>query len=197
MGAAAMKKATGSDALLLRILKGRIFVDVLDTTYLTPPWDPAAPYTLLRVDDLYKFFSSRRRHTRYSGDWSSDVCSSDLRTSGGERLVGRNRAMLPAERDGSESQRLPQRPSGIEARDRGVAGTDLAFQRLRHVHAVRFGQLGHRAGGAGADRLGIAGRPSGAEKNFAMADRPPDFQEGRLVGEAAQPRARRMGVRVF
>src|SRR5437763_2406415 len=25
------------------------------------------------------FFSSRRRHTRYIGDWSSDVCSSDLR----------------------------------------------------------------------------------------------------------------------
>src|SRR5437763_16970119 len=23
-------------------------------------------------------FSSRRRHTRYIGDWSSDVCSSDL-----------------------------------------------------------------------------------------------------------------------
>src|SRR3970040_2562589 len=26
----------------------------------------------------YIFFSSRRRHTRYIGDWSSDVCSSDL-----------------------------------------------------------------------------------------------------------------------
>src|SRR5437762_5614237 len=26
------------------------------------------------------FFSSRRRHTRYIGDWSSDVCSSDLPT---------------------------------------------------------------------------------------------------------------------
>src|SRR2546422_2124868 len=25
------------------------------------------------------FFSSRRRHTRCSRDWSSDVCSSDLR----------------------------------------------------------------------------------------------------------------------
>src|SRR3712207_7243308 len=25
------------------------------------------------------FFSSRRRHTRYWRDWSSDVCSSDLR----------------------------------------------------------------------------------------------------------------------
>src|SRR5256885_9764900 len=26
------------------------------------------------------FFSSRRRHTRLQGDWSSDVCSSDLQT---------------------------------------------------------------------------------------------------------------------
>src|SRR5215203_992724 len=26
------------------------------------------------------FFSSRRRHTRYWRDWSSDVCSSDLST---------------------------------------------------------------------------------------------------------------------
>src|SRR4051794_41859479 len=26
------------------------------------------------------FFSSRRRHTRWTGDWSSDVCSSDLST---------------------------------------------------------------------------------------------------------------------
>src|ERR1017187_8693041 len=30
----------------------------------------------LSVDQL-TFFSSRRRHTRYIGDWSSDVCSSD------------------------------------------------------------------------------------------------------------------------
>src|SRR5256885_3651895 len=28
---------------------------------------------------LVFFFSSRRRHTRLQGDWSSDVCSSDLR----------------------------------------------------------------------------------------------------------------------
>src|SRR2546430_10695775 len=27
---------------------------------------------------LYIFFSSRRRHTRFDCDWSSDVCSSDL-----------------------------------------------------------------------------------------------------------------------
>src|ERR1022692_989252 len=29
------------------------------------------------------FFSSRRRHTRLQGDWSSDVCSSDLKTQDG------------------------------------------------------------------------------------------------------------------
>src|SRR5690348_18148649 len=32
----------------------------------------------LCVDLLFFFFSSRRRHTRWTGDWSSDVCSSDL-----------------------------------------------------------------------------------------------------------------------
>src|SRR2546429_5796603 len=30
------------------------------------------------VSVLFFFFSSRRRHTRCSRDWSSDVCSSDL-----------------------------------------------------------------------------------------------------------------------
>src|SRR5690606_40443276 len=29
-------------------------------------------------DSVIFFFSSRRRHTRFSRDWSSDVCSSDL-----------------------------------------------------------------------------------------------------------------------
>src|SRR5437867_12736481 len=30
------------------------------------------------MDNCFFFFSSRRRHTRSYGDWSSDVCSSDL-----------------------------------------------------------------------------------------------------------------------
>src|SRR5256885_5263503 len=30
------------------------------------------------TESLFFFFSSRRRHTRLQGDWSSDVCSSDL-----------------------------------------------------------------------------------------------------------------------
>src|SRR2546426_9185696 len=32
-----------------------------------------------RFNGFLFFFSSRRRHTRLQGDWSSDVCSSDLR----------------------------------------------------------------------------------------------------------------------
>src|SRR5256885_5804412 len=39
--------------------------------------------------DIIFFFSSRRRHTRLQGDWSSDVCSSDLR-----RLVPARVAVL-------------------------------------------------------------------------------------------------------
>src|SRR5207253_6586897 len=34
------------------------------------------PYT--RVKHTFFFFSSRRRHTRWPRDWSSDMCSSDL-----------------------------------------------------------------------------------------------------------------------
>src|SRR2546430_12385068 len=33
------------------------------------------------------FFSSRRRHTRFDCDWSSDVCSSDLQAPGAQDTV--------------------------------------------------------------------------------------------------------------
>src|SRR5688500_20403371 len=43
---------------------------------------------------VFFFFSSRRRHTRLQGDWSSDVCSSDL---GFEELIidGVNGFLVP------------------------------------------------------------------------------------------------------
>src|SRR5215203_106414 len=49
-------------------------------------------YRLDREHRLLFFFSSRRRHTRYWRDWSSDVCSSDLGDdgAGGDR-AGRDR----------------------------------------------------------------------------------------------------------
>src|SRR5260221_10804978 len=47
---------------------------------------PLVPIGLIRADGCHVndhlhsfFFSSRRRHTRSLCDWSSDVCSSDLR----------------------------------------------------------------------------------------------------------------------
>src|SRR5258707_6020303 len=37
---------------------------------------------------VFFFFSSRRRHTRYWRDWSSDVCSSDLDFANGGNIDG-------------------------------------------------------------------------------------------------------------
>src|SRR5256885_10868967 len=54
------------------------------------------------------FFSSRRRHTRLQGDWSSDVCSSDLPASNpGRRNAYRpNPVRSPSETRDRKSTRL-------------------------------------------------------------------------------------------
>jgi hypothetical protein len=54
MTEAAIRGAIGSSAILMRVLQGRIFFDVLDTTHLTPHWDPQEPDRLLRVAEKYK-----------------------------------------------------------------------------------------------------------------------------------------------
>ena len=51
---AALRGSVGSIAILMRVLRGRIFLDVLDTPFLTPAWDPAAPDTLLQVTERVK-----------------------------------------------------------------------------------------------------------------------------------------------
>src|SRR6266481_10065844 len=52
---------------------------------------------------VFFFFSSRRRHTRWNCDWSSDVCSSDLlpraRSTRWPALARRARAELPQAAD--------------------------------------------------------------------------------------------------
>src|SRR3712207_9298996 len=76
-------------------------------------------------DDLmlcYFFFSSRRRHTRYWRDWSSDVCSSDLGArrppvtcpTGPSCCCGRCGGTFPA----SPTRSSPTRSSPPTARDR-------------------------------------------------------------------------------
>src|SRR5206468_12285628 len=56
------------------------------------------------------FFSSRRRHTRSDRDWSSDVCSSDLR--GRRRRRSAPRAPSPAARRGPSRCRSEERRVG-------------------------------------------------------------------------------------
>ena len=51
---AAIRGSVGSGAILMRVLRGRLFFSALDTTFLTPSWDPEAPDTLLAVTERYK-----------------------------------------------------------------------------------------------------------------------------------------------
>src|SRR5437764_8875303 len=56
---------------------------------------------------FFFFFSSRRRHTRYIGDWSSDVCSSDLSSrSVAQWRCAAGRAASPANCIRSEERRV-------------------------------------------------------------------------------------------
>src|SRR5207253_4658101 len=57
-----------------------------------------------KVADCF-FFSSRRRHTRWPRDWSSDVCSSDLKQASKRAPArqGRNPPPLPVHSKPGES----------------------------------------------------------------------------------------------
>src|SRR3989338_11080593 len=46
------------------------------------------------------FFSSRRRHTRWNCDWSSDVCSSDLQKYSDHIFLGMSDGVLLESEDG-------------------------------------------------------------------------------------------------
>jgi len=54
MTEAAIRGSVGSVAILMRVLEGRIFFQVLETTYLTPVWSPKEPDTLLTITERYK-----------------------------------------------------------------------------------------------------------------------------------------------
>src|SRR5437879_11334703 len=78
------------------------------------------------------FFSSRRRHTRYIGDWSSDVCSSDLDApgllgggigAGHDPSLPKCRGVMAAKKEDKlgwrASDRSEERRVGKECRARG------------------------------------------------------------------------------
>jgi hypothetical protein len=54
MQEAALRGACGSVAILFRVMKGRIFLKVLESLYLTPEWSPEVPDELLKVTEKYK-----------------------------------------------------------------------------------------------------------------------------------------------
>src|SRR5438477_11650905 len=66
--------------------------------------------------NLIFFFSSRRRHTRLTCDWSSDVCSSDLRTNRRRLWHHGSRSYEDAERNEIAQSRSR---GGVECSDGG------------------------------------------------------------------------------
>src|SRR2546426_7743466 len=78
---------------------------------------------------IFFFFSSRRRHTRLQGDWSSDVCSSDL---GGDLEVLREKKLellLEISKDLSKQQELDRLLDKIEKLTRDVMNVDRSEER--------------------------------------------------------------------
>src|SRR5256885_10861693 len=88
------------------------------------------------------FFSSRRRHTRLQGDWSSDVCSSDLRPL---RVTA---PLAPAARE-QPCRRQPRNAHGQQVGQRAHAAAALvhhtgriaACQQLVELRAQQGGRL--------------------------------------------------------
>src|SRR5256885_5500022 len=75
---------------------------------------PDKHLVLTTQDELmfFFFFSSRRRHTRLQGDWSSDVCSSDLEDPAGRPEEGkglaRSEQVIERAEYGVQHQRGPE-----------------------------------------------------------------------------------------
>src|SRR6476620_10269956 len=105
---------------------------------------------------VFFFFSSRRRHTRYWRDWSSDVCSSDLVEEVQDEPEGREdrdqqqqrrcrrrgedaSAGDDAHRDGRERDRVGRDAGLFEAADDRVEAADDARLRPVEVHSIPSG----------------------------------------------------------
>src|SRR6478736_754072 len=92
-------------------------VKLLNNPYVSRPlWPLLSSFRLLPF--WIYFFSSRSRHTRFDCDWSSDVCSSDLRClrRGAIRRPGMH--SMPGHARPSRRPRSEERRVGKECRSR-------------------------------------------------------------------------------
>src|SRR5690606_40217133 len=99
------------------------------------------------------FFSSRRRHTRFSRDWSSDVCSSDLARVDGQVNLKLSGEPLPYDQGefGRLSALIDDRPvvvaaSTHEHEEMAIVG---ALDHLARSEERRVGKECRRSGAAG------------------------------------------------
>lgn len=82
---AATRGSVGSVAILLRVLKGRVFFSVMPTAYLTPAWQAEAPDTLASVTERYKVNGGVLKAMGYAVDeketyWFQRVWDDDAET---------------------------------------------------------------------------------------------------------------------
>src|SRR5260370_7521242 len=121
--------------------------------------------SFLLLSMCFFFFSSRRRHTRFKCDWSSDVCSSDLvlhanrevaSTDSGEAGTGAG-AVAGSTRGGV---------AGFVAR-KIDAGNEISAERWEPVWRGGCG------GGGGAGGLGVAPAGMDFEDSRAGGNSPP------------------------
>lgn len=68
MNDAAVKGSVGSIVVMMRVLRGRVFFEVMETAYLTPTYDPAAPDTLLKIVERRKVDSAALKAAGYTVD---------------------------------------------------------------------------------------------------------------------------------
>src|SRR5256885_12639355 len=99
---------------------------------------------------VFFFFSSRRRHTRLQGDWSSDVCSSDLyRNNRAAYLTERQRQVLRSVALGYRTREIAQMLGvSVRAVHRQRERLRLALHLQRTAGLTRFPGRGGLTPGA-------------------------------------------------
>src|SRR3989449_8332843 len=118
------------------------------------------------------FFSSRRRHTRCSRDWSSDVCSSDLmireietshndaervieRFGDPDRLLSVSVSLVEDAAFGESARQLGMRPDGGRRQEAESLTGPVVVERLHQFAGEMFGPaiVGREVGGGGKVEL--------------------------------------------